>query len=323
MCVGFQIWVLVGLDACTNCNKNKLAYVVKSMKYKDRRMKYQSEICFKKYIYQSEIISELLPQITIHHIIYICVQILESYSISFLMTAILQSITLIMITMTQMRILMKNSIKKEMDKTNSIQHLLKIKICRPYLNLSVTLSITNEAHITVMSTKIACEKGKTKPYIHTYIHTYIFILYLSVLLRFYLSLIMRMQVHIYNGYERDCKGQGINLVAKFLPLINRVDCKQAAYLDNEEWQEILSTLWNQGGWHPCENEQRKEIYLFNRIDGLCNVNWPRSHSYLIFLYLLSQLSYVTTCVFETQVSKTPILHIVTRVLETRVPKVIT
>ena len=75
MCVGFQIWVLVGLGACTNCNKNKLAYVVKSMKYIDKRMKYQSEICFQKKIYQSEIISELLPQITIHHIIYINIYI--------------------------------------------------------------------------------------------------------------------------------------------------------------------------------------------------------------------------------------------------------
>ena len=146
MCVGFQIWVLVGLYASTNCNKNKLAYVVKSMKYIDKRMKYQSEICFQKKIYQSEIISELLPQITIHHIIYM--QILESYSIPFWMTAILQSMTLIMITMTQMQTLMKNSIKKEMNKTNSIQHLLKIKICCPYLNLSATLSITNKAHIT-------------------------------------------------------------------------------------------------------------------------------------------------------------------------------
>ena len=151
MCVGFQIWVLVGLDACTNCNKNKLAYVVKSMKYKDKRKKYQSEI-----------ISELLTLVTIHHIIYIyiyiymrvcvrtcsCMSNLENYSIPFWMTTILPSMTLIMITMTQIQTSMKNSIKKETDRTNSIQHLLKIKICHPYPNMSTALSIINEAHIT-------------------------------------------------------------------------------------------------------------------------------------------------------------------------------
>ena len=57
---------LVGLYASTNCNKNKLAYVVKSIKYKDKRKKYQSEI-----------ISELLTLVTIHHIIYIYIYICE------------------------------------------------------------------------------------------------------------------------------------------------------------------------------------------------------------------------------------------------------
>ena len=77
-----------------------------------------------------------------------CMSNLESYSIPFWMTTILPSMTLIMITMTQIQTSMKNSIKKETDRTNSIQHLLKIKICHPYPNMSTALSIINEAHIT-------------------------------------------------------------------------------------------------------------------------------------------------------------------------------
>ena len=77
-----------------------------------------------------------------------CMSNLESYSIPFWMTTILPSMTLIMITMTQIQTSMKNSIKKEIDRTNSIQHLLKIKICHPYPNMSTALSIINEAHIT-------------------------------------------------------------------------------------------------------------------------------------------------------------------------------
>ena len=77
-----------------------------------------------------------------------CMSNLESYSIPFWMTTILLSMTLIMITMTQIQTSMKNSIKKETDRTNSIQHLLKIKICHLYPNMLAALSIINEAHIS-------------------------------------------------------------------------------------------------------------------------------------------------------------------------------
>ena len=77
-----------------------------------------------------------------------CMSNLESYSIPFWMTTILPSMTLIMITIIQIQTSIKNGIKKETDRTNSIQHLLKIKICHPYPNMSTALSIINEAHIT-------------------------------------------------------------------------------------------------------------------------------------------------------------------------------
>ena len=64
-------------------------------------------------------------------------------------------------------------------------------------------------------------------------------------------------------------------------------------MDNEQWQEILATLGNrEGGTHVKMNKGKK--YIFNNLDGFCNLNWPESHSHLSFLYLLSRLCYVTT-----------------------------
>ena len=41
-----------------------------------------------------------------------------------------------------------------------------------------------------------------------------------------------------------------------------VHCPRAAYVDNEQWQEILATLGNrEGGTHVKMNKGKKYIYL--------------------------------------------------------------